>query len=1127
MWGVAYGQSKVYIRGDSIVIQKVGGNSNLIIENATKNVTGGVLTNVGNGRTAFVIPSSGGTDTVYRTPGKDSIFWVKNGVTYAFKDSTGGGGGGDLQTTLGLGNTSDTSMKIVRKDSVGDIFNYDFSTGSFSSWTDNTGTGTVTASAGKTTIGGTLALNLSNYLSQTFYIGAGNWTFISPGYVTTQKDNTSFGFGIRIAGTVGSAPDMFAHVFLTDTTSNGGYIAFTEGNALPTFSTSLNSRSAYSWKHSIGDTLYTIIQKLNRVVTITVYNSRTGAKMEVAKNECTVTVGTLSLYFYSTWELIGDASFRYDEVFRPDIAWLGDSNMWGVGAPEYQSYVSQVMSQLGGSYVMMAAPFERALEGTYRLEALGHILPRVAIWGYGVNVDANIDSFSKRTCRFVEFCQANSIEPRFLLLIPQTASSVVIRNDTLTAIATRYGLRAPINITTPLTASTGTAMDALYNLDNVHINSNGHNAATPVIAGELEHVVMPEAPITASPMPISYNPQFVLGIKDGKLVRAWRDTTGSFIKNILYVDGFSNYQVGNIYLNGSTAYVTPVNGRHIWTGAGNLANPNFRISGGIVHVGTTFTVGTGFHVTANQANFPGNTIWSNANNTITTPLLWTVNNPGGSGMTAGFTINNTANNYASDTAKIIAFKKLDALVAEVRRDGNIKAASPSGYYTPLDYTALGANDWITKTQNDSLDALIVAGGGSMSNPMTTTGDMVYSSPGSTPVRLPIGATNNTLRVVAGIPAWTSNTLIENQSASAQTSSSAWTSGILRSDSYLMGKTAGSMTAATGGVRILGSTGAAHLDLGYDATIDGGYIQAINTGVAYKHLFLQPGGFNVGIGVLTVLPTVMVHMRKPNYPAIRFEKTGTGSWYVGRRAEDSGTDFQISYNTTDWINLKITGETGFGGQAASGWVDIAAGTTGIGQLILRSGVVQSSPTSGAMTNVSGALKFYNGAQKRIPLTNDAAPSNGQLGIGNGTDFTLANITSTGNTLTVTNGAGTINVDIPSTIITSGTYTPTLTNTTNVASSTAFVNIYTRVSGVVCYSIKVEVTATGAGNTVLGISIPVASNFAAIEDVIATCTSDSEVGTVTANTTSDIITLTYSAQGAGSDTFYITGQYIITN
>jgi hypothetical protein len=41
----------------------------------------------------------------------------------------------------------------------------------------------------------------------------------------------------------------------------------------------------------------------------------------------------------------------------------------------------------------------------------------------------------------------------------------------------------------------------------------------------------------------------------------------------------------------------------------------------------------------------------------------------------------------------------------------------------------------------------------MTNPMTTTGDTIYSSSGSTPARLGIGSTGQVLTVTAGVPAW--------------------------------------------------------------------------------------------------------------------------------------------------------------------------------------------------------------------------------------------------------------------------------------------------------------------------------------------------------------------------------------
>lgn len=65
--------------------------------------------------------------------------------------------------------------------------------------------------------------------------------------------------------------------------------------------------------------------------------------------------------------------------------------------------------------------------------------------------------------------------------------------------------------------------------------------------------------------------------------------------------------------------------------------------------------------------------------------------------------------------------------------------------------------------------------------------------------------------------------------------------------------------------------------------------------------------------------------------------------------------------------------------------------------------------------------------------------------------------------------------------SGTYTPTLTNVTNVTSSTAYQCQYMQVGSVVTVSGLLEVTPTaGASATELGISLPVASNFGANED-----------------------------------------------
>jgi len=57
------------------------------------------------------------------------------------------------------------------------------------------------------------------------------------------------------------------------------------------------------------------------------------------------------------------------------------------------------------------------------------------------------------------------------------------------------------------------------------------------------------------------------------------------------------------------------------------------------------------------------------------------------------------------------------------------------------------------TQYYSGSAWVTSGGSGMTNPMTTTGDTIYASSGSTPARLGIGSTGQVLTVAGGIPSW--------------------------------------------------------------------------------------------------------------------------------------------------------------------------------------------------------------------------------------------------------------------------------------------------------------------------------------------------------------------------------------
>lgn len=60
---------------------------------------------------------------------------------------------------------------------------------------------------------------------------------------------------------------------------------------------------------------------------------------------------------------------------------------------------------------------------------------------------------------------------------------------------------------------------------------------------------------------------------------------------------------------------------------------------------------------------------------------------------------------------------------------------------------------LKKNTNADMDFVWGADSAGMTNPMTTTGDTIYSSSGSTPARLGIGSTGNVLTVAGGVPTW--------------------------------------------------------------------------------------------------------------------------------------------------------------------------------------------------------------------------------------------------------------------------------------------------------------------------------------------------------------------------------------
>jgi hypothetical protein len=94
-------------------------------------------------------------------------------------------------------------------------------------------------------------------------------------------------------------------------------------------------------------------------------------------------------------------------------------------------------------------------------------------------------------------------------------------------------------------------------------------------------------------------------------------------------------------------------------------------------------------------------------------------------------------------------------------DTRLKALQPGTTLGDLAYSSATANTNTRLPIGTSGQVLAVSGGvpawttptSGMTNPMTTTGDTIYSSSGSTPARLGIGTTGQILTVSGGVPTW--------------------------------------------------------------------------------------------------------------------------------------------------------------------------------------------------------------------------------------------------------------------------------------------------------------------------------------------------------------------------------------
>jgi hypothetical protein len=181
----------------------------------------------------------------------------------------------------------------------------------------------------------------------------------------------------------------------------------------------------------------------------------------------------------------------------------------------------------------------------------------------------------------------------------------------------------------------------------------------------------------------------------------------------------------------------------------------------------------------------------------------------------------------------------------------------------------------------------------MTNPMTTTGDTIYSSSGSTPARLGIGSTGNVLTVSGGLPVWSapagagSNFTLLNSGGTALSGSSTVTvSGISGADKVYVVIKSVSMGTATGcSIKFNGDSSSVYYKAGMGIVVGATYSAAdlIDTQGG-----LTNGGFTFAQIAAAAESSGALYLNGGNSSGIKPVQLVSGTYY------SSGT--AVSYST---------------------------------------------------------------------------------------------------------------------------------------------------------------------------------------------------------------------------------------